>query len=151
VAILHPDGTIEYAANFDYVDKLNTGAADSVVYRVCDSGRVPLCDTAVMFISIGPPSFKIYEAVSSNGDGINDYWRIDGIEAEPYNKNYVRVFDRYNNLVFETKDYNNKENSWQGESNHGLVKGALPEGTYFYTLILDNGKVFSGFVFLKRQ
>lgn len=150
-AILHPDGTIEYTANFDYVDQLSTGSADSVVYRVCDSGRLSLCDTATLFITIGPPSFKIYEAVSSNGDGINDYWRIDGVEAEPYNKNYVRVFDRYNNLVFETKDYNNKENSWQGESNHGLVKGALPEGTYFYTFILDSGQVFSGFVFLKRQ
>jgi gliding motility-associated-like protein len=145
-ATMLSDGTIQYTPTFEYI------GADSIVYRVCDSGKPALCDTAVMFIDVTPPSFKIYEAVSPNGDGLNDYWRIDGVEVAPFDKNLVRIFDRYNNLVFETRDYkNNDGNSWKGDSNHGLVKGSLPEGTYFYSFLLDNGQLFSGFVYLKRQ
>lgn len=140
------DGTIEYTPTYQYM------GPDSIRYRVCDSGFPALCDTAVLFIDVGPAQFKIYEGFSPNGDENNDYWRIDGIEQEPYNNNLVRVFDRFNNLVFETRDYRNNEgNSWRGESNHGLVKGSLPEGTYFYTIRLDNGRLFSGFVLLKRK
>jgi hypothetical protein len=62
------------------------------------------------------------------------------------------VFDRFNNLVFEKRNYNNTEgNFWKGDANHGLVKGGLPEGTYFYNFRLDTGQTFSGFVVLKRQ
>ena len=140
------DGTIEYTPTYQYM------GADSIRYRVCDSGSPSLCDTAVMFIDVGPAEFRIYEGFTPNGDETNDYWRIDGIEQEPYNKNLVRVFDRFNNLVFETRNYRNNEgNSWRGESNHGLVKGSLPEGTYYYYIRLDNGRLFSGFVLLKRK
>jgi gliding motility-associated-like protein len=126
--------------------------ADSVQYRVCDSGRPVLCDTATLHIDVGPAAFKIFEGFSPNNDGNNDYWRIDGVEAEPYNENHVQVFDRYNNLVFETRNYSNNEgNVWRGEANHGLVKGSLPEGTYFYHFRVKNGQSYSGFVVLKRQ
>lgn len=145
-AIINDEGLIEYTPTYEYM------GADSVVYRVCDSGRPSLCDTATLFLNVGPAPFKIYEGFSPNNDGNNDYWRIDGIEAAPYNENTVRIFDRYNNLVFETKNYQNTEgNYWKGESNHGLVKGSLPEGTYFYYFRISTGQVFSGFVVLKRQ
>ncbi|HEU5291517.1 MAG TPA: Ig-like domain-containing protein [Cyclobacteriaceae bacterium] len=140
------NGMIDYTPFYGFI------GADSVVYRVCDSGRRSLCDTATLFINVEPAEFKIYQGFSPNGDGNNDYWRIDGVEVEPYKDNFVQVFDRFNNLVFEKRNYNNTEgNSWKGESNHGLVKGGLPEGTYFYHFRLDNGQTYSGFVVLKRQ
>jgi gliding motility-associated-like protein len=145
-ATMTPDGQINYTPVYGFM------GPDSIVYRVCDSGRRSLCDTATLFINVEPAAFKIYQGFSPNGDGNNDYWRIDGIEVAPYQNNYVQVFDRFNNLVFEKRNYNNTEgNSWKGEANHGLVKGGLPEGTYFYHFRLDNGQTFSGFVVLKRQ
>jgi len=136
------DGTVSYTPKFDYI------GPDSIKYKICDSGN--LCATAVAFINVGYPPFKIYEGVSPNGDEVNDYWRIDGIELFP--DNLVRVFDRYNNVVFETASYSNEKNNWEGQANHGLVRGTLPEGTYFYTVDLGNGEhALSGYVELKRH
>jgi gliding motility-associated-like protein len=89
-------------------------------------------------------------ALSPNNDGANDYWRIDGIEQ--YENNQVRVFDRYNNLVFETIDYDNDSNNWRGQATRGLGGSNLPEGTYYYTVYLGNGRAtYSGYVILKRN
>jgi gliding motility-associated-like protein len=95
-------------------------------------------------------TFKIYEGISPNGDGKNDYWRIDGIEGYPNNS--IRIFDRFNNLVYETHGYSNETNHWTGQSNHGISRDALPDGTYFYAVELGDGKgTKSGYVVLKRH
>lgn len=123
---------------------------DSVRYRVCDSGNPQLCDEAVVFFEVDYSTFKIYEGLSPNNDDLNDYWRISGIERFP--NNTVRVFDRFNNMVFETRGYNNTENNWHGQSNHGISRSNLTEGTYFYVIDLGDGsKVLSGFVILKKN
>lgn len=118
-----------------YTFKVNDGAMDS--------------NEATVSISVTDP-FKVYDGVSPNGDGKNDYWRIDGIESFPHNS--VRLFDRFNNLVYETAGYSNESNNWSGQANHGLVRGSLPDGPYFYSLSLGDGTPpVSGFVVLKRD
>jgi gliding motility-associated-like protein len=93
---------------------------------------------------------RVYQAVSPNGDGKNDYWRIDKIEQYPGNT--VRLFDRFNNLVYETHGYSNETNNWTGQSNHGLTRGNLPDDTYFYWVDLGSGLgKLSGFVILKNH
>jgi len=140
--IVNNDGTISYLPAMDF-----KGAAE-IRYWIHDSGM--LIDSAIVFVEVGPPPFKIYEGVSPNGDGKNDFWRIDGIDAFP--NNLVRVFDRFNNLVFETRGYNSESNYWVGQANHGLVRGTLPEGTYFYSISLGDGSaLLSGYVILKRE
>jgi len=137
-------GVIQYRSTFGY-----TGP-DSIRYRMRDSGKPALYDTAVVFIDVTPAPFKIYETLSPNNDGFNDYWRIDGIEKYPNNR--TRIFDRYGNMVFETKRYSNEENNWRGQSNHGLVRSNLPEGTYYYAVELGDGTdVLSGYIVLKLK
>jgi len=138
------DGNIQYQSNLGFI------GADSIRYKVCDLATPSLCDEGVVFIDVTPAPFKIYNGLSPNGDFLNDYWRIDGIEAFPNNK--VRVFDRYNNLIFETTGYNNSDNTWQGQTNHSLVKGNVSEGTYFYVVDLGDGSgLYSGYVVLKKD
>lgn len=140
--VMHANGIVEYTPVFDYVGE------DSIKYEVCDGGN--LCTTAVAFIQVGYPSFKIYDGVSPNGDGKNDYWRIDGIEQYPNNS--VKIFDRFNNLVYATSSYTNENNNWTGQANHGEFRSTLPEGTYYYSVNLGDGEhPISGFVMLKRQ
>jgi gliding motility-associated-like protein len=92
----------------------------------------------------------VYQGVSPNGDGKNDYWRIDKIEEYPGNT--VRIFDRFNNLVYETHGYSNETNNWAGQSNHGVARGILPEDTYFYWVDLGSGSgTYSGYVVLKNH
>jgi gliding motility-associated-like protein len=143
-ARLFSDGTVRYTTELSFV------GTDSLYYRVYDDG-VPSRDSlGVVIFIVDFPAFKIYDALSPNNDGQNDYWRINGIERFP--RNHVRIFDRYNNLVFEMRSYNNETRAWRGDANHGLTRGSLPEGTYYYTVDLGNGRdLYKGFVVLKRS
>jgi gliding motility-associated-like protein len=88
---------------------------------------------------------------SPNGDGNNDAWIIRDIERYP--NNVIKVFNRWGNLVYETKGYNNNDNVWYGQSNGKLTIGDLkvPDGTYFYVIDLgDGGKALGGYIIVKR-
>ena len=64
----------------------------------------------------------------------------------------MRLFDRYNNIIFEMSGYNNDDRVWVGQSNEGLSRRDVPDGTYFYIINLGDGsKILSGFVMLKRE
>jgi large repetitive protein len=71
---------------------------------------------------------KAYNIMSPNGDGVNDKWVIDNIDAYPNNE--IKIFDRTGRAIYSKKGY---DNSWDGTLN-GLP---LAEGTYFY--IIDFG------------
>jgi gliding motility-associated-like protein len=79
------------------------------------------------------PKLNIPQFFTPNGDGINDYWKIVGIEDFP--KNDVQFFNRYGQLVYNKVTY---DNSWNGKVNTTLVMksklsdGIIPMGTYYY-------------------
>jgi len=84
--------------------------------------------------STEPCQITIYNGFTPNGDGINDNWVIENIENFPDNK--VSIFNRWGNKVWDTKDYNNTSNFWNGQSQTGSV---LTSGTYFYVIEIDKG------------
>ncbi len=91
------------------------------------------------------------KGVSPDGDGINDFWRIVGINAFPQNQ--VKIFNRWGNVVWETAGYNNFDRVFVGTGNQLTSLGAdeLPEGTYFYSITLGDGTdPLQGFFVLKR-
>ena len=144
VAILSSDG------NFSYQSDVTFRGIDSLVYQICDDGIPQQCGQGTLVIVVGDLPLRPYQGITPNGDGDNDYWRIDGIDF--YTENKVRVFDRFNNLVFEMAGYNNENKVWKGEANRGLVTGGLPDETYFYNIDLGDGSApVSGFVVLKRK
>ncbi|HCM77441.1 MAG TPA: hypothetical protein DIS90_13735 [Cytophagales bacterium] len=142
--LLNPDGTFSYRS-----DRTFRGI-DSLVYQVCDNVIPSACAQGTLIIIVGDLPLKPYQGFTPNGDGNNDYWRIEGIDF--YVENKVRIFDRFNNLVFEMFGYNNENKIWRGDANHGIETSGLPEGTYFYNIDLGDGsKPVSGFVVLKRN
>lgn len=80
---------------------------------------------------------NIYNAVSNNNDGFNDFFEIGCITDFP--NNTVRIFNRAGTLVYEGKGYDNENVLFDGISNKGisLLGTELPDGTYFY--IIDKG------------
>lgn len=77
----------------------------------------------------------IYNLVSPDGDGKNDYFVIDNINKYPNNK--VEVFNRWGVKVYETTDYDNAQNNnvFRGYSEGRVTVNKnekLPTGTYFY-------------------
>nr|MBB6232349.1 gliding motility-associated-like protein [Mucilaginibacter sp. FT3.2] len=72
----------------------------------------------------------VHQAVSPNGDGINDYLYIEGINNYPQNS--VVVFNRNGVLIWEGPGYDNGSRRFDGHSNE---TGALQQaGTYFYKI-----------------
>lgn len=84
----------------------------------------------------------LFNQFSPNGDGVNDYLRINCIENYPNNK--ISIFNRYGSEVYARTNYNN---SWTGTwKNKGL-----PNGTYFYVLDLaDGSEVKKGWIQIIR-
>jgi len=90
---------------------------------------------------------------SPDGDGVNEFWRIDGIENYP--DNLVTIYNRLGNTVFQIQGYDNNTRVFYGEANksRGLGANELPEGTYFFDIQIDgpnNLRQLKGFLVLKR-
>ncbi len=81
----------------------------------------------------------IYNAVSTNGDGANDYFLIDNIQKYP--NNTVQIYNRWGVKVFETTAYDTTGNVFAGFSDgKGTINKneKLPTGTYYYILTYEH-------------
>ena len=80
---------------------------------------------------------------SPNGDGKNDRWNLDFIEAFP--NTTVQVFNRWGQVVFESNRYTTP---WDGSYNGK----AIPSGTYYYIIDLKDDKFepFTGPITIMR-
>lgn len=77
----------------------------------------------------------IYQGVTPDGDGLNDYFIIDNIEQFPTNN--VTIFNRWGRKVYETTSYNSRGNVFNGYAQgKGVVNQGemLPTGTYYYVV-----------------
>ncbi len=84
---------------------------------------------------LGERGIEVFNAVSPNDDGKNDFMRIRNIELYPDNR--VIIFNRWGDPVFDMTGYNNDQKNFRGESNLNGTK--LPGGTYFYSIDLKDG------------
>ncbi|QTE36844.1 gliding motility-associated C-terminal domain-containing protein [Mucilaginibacter gossypii] len=80
-------------------------------------------------ITISLSAIDIPNAFTPNGDGKNDYWKINN--AQNYPQAIVQIFTRYGQKVFESKGY-----SVPFDGTYNGTK--LPSGVYYY--ILNLGK-----------
>ena len=79
---------------------------------------------------------NVSDAITPNGDGINDTWMIYNIENHP--NSIVRVFNRWGSQVFYSRNY---QNNWDGSYKNNT--DTLPESSsYYYQIDLDgNGSI----------
>jgi gliding motility-associated-like protein/uncharacterized repeat protein (TIGR01451 family) len=115
-------------------------------------------DPTIVEITYLPPYFEIFTLVTSNQDGLNDYFKIAGIENFPDNN--VKIYNRWGVLVFEVDNYGNNvdsENVFKGFSGGRITINkdeGLPFGTYFYVIEFyrDNPgrKTYSGYLYLNN-
>ncbi len=131
-----PDGTVSYSPAKGYCDEKTP---DSFTYTLCSSLG---CDTATVFITVECKSLHVFNAFSPNGDGINDFFIINGLQNFPNHK--LQIFNRWGNLIYEAVKYqNNWAGTWEGRD--------VPDGTYIYMLDLGDGsKPLKGTVYIRR-
>ena len=84
---------------------------------------------------INPGDVVIYNGVTPDGDGMNDYFIIDNIWLYP--QNTVRIYNRWGKEVYHTESYNSTGNVFTGiAQGKGIVSQGepLPTGTYYYVV-----------------
>ncbi|MFK7833233.1 MAG: T9SS type B sorting domain-containing protein [Winogradskyella sp.] len=96
------------------------------------------CGVATLEIPvIGYPKY-----FTPNGDGVNDTWQLKGISSAHQFRTTIYIFNRYGKLLKELEPLN----GWDGTLN-----GAdLPTSDYWFRVILEDGRQFSGHFTLKR-
>ncbi len=114
--------------------------------------------TVVILPGVLPTTFEIFNGITPNGDGLNDFFNIFGIQN--WRNNNVKIFNRWGVLVFETNGYggsDGKQNVFRGLSEGRVTvqeEKELPTGTYFYILTFpaDNpGKdSYNGYLYINR-
>ena len=115
---------------------------DGSLYRVIIQQKAFACSqpytsnsTKIIYSDLFIPS-----GFSPNGDGINDFWQIVGIDKYP--KTIVYIYNRLGVKVFSSDNY---KNDWNGFYNGNKV----PNGTYFYEVILGTNITKKGYVYVK--
>ena len=84
----------------------------------------------------------IPQAITPNGDGLNDVWAL--LNMDPANQYVVKVFNRSGGLVYQADNYFSL-NNWDGDR--------LPDGSYWYRIEeinSTNTEVFTGGLYLQR-
>ncbi|WP_310556422.1 gliding motility-associated C-terminal domain-containing protein, partial [Flavobacterium sp.] len=136
IVVNYPVPTIDLVTG-DIVIPAGTPAGTyTIVYQICQVLNPSICDTATVTIVVVPENeIGIYNHITPNGDGDNEFFFIDGIENFP--NNTVEIYNRWGVLVYEANGYNNANFKFVGTSNGRVtvqVNADLPEGTYYYIL-----------------
>ena len=105
---------------------------------------------------VGPAVFEIFNGITPNGDGLNDFFEIRGIADYPNNN--VKIYNRWGVLVFETDGYNESDNVFRGVSNGRATINQgreLPTGTYYYILTFgaetpEGRSSYNGYLYINR-
>lgn len=91
----------------------------------------------------------IYNAVSPNNDGLNDFFFINGLRNIFLNFK-LAVYNRWGRLIW-TGD--NSKPDWNGKAENTVGNDDAPGGTYYYILYLNDPEYpnpMNGYLFLKR-
>ncbi|MEP3205437.1 MAG: gliding motility-associated C-terminal domain-containing protein, partial [Gilvibacter sp.] len=94
--------------------------------------------TVVILPEVLSAVFEIFNGVTPDGDGVNDFFRIVGIQDFPDNN--MQIFNRWGVLVYETEGYGGSDgetNVFRGKSEGRVTikdSNLLPTGTYYYVL-----------------
>ena len=88
--------------------------------------------------------FSIINTLTPNGDGINDYWKLSGLDVFPESST-LQIFDKFGNLVY--KQISNTEFIWDGKFNGRNVT----TDAYWYLINAADGRIYNGWILLKNR
>lgn len=133
------EGDYEYSVNGEdyqdsgYFEKIEPGIV-SVYVRDKNGCGITTREVNVL----GYPKF-----FTPNGDGINDFWQITGVNDEFEADALIAIYDRFGSMVTQISP---TSSGWSGKSNAFMY----PASDYWFRVILRSGREFTGHFTLKR-
>lgn len=159
VTVTFPDGSIGTAVanstgSYGPISSILPQANGTIKVKAKDiAGNVSVLTTVPFTVTTC--EIEVFNAVSDNGDGINDVLNIRGLECYP--DNTVEIYNRWGVLVFERTSYNNDNRAFKGVSEGKVTinqSEELPVGTYFYIFKYKdsnlNAHEKAGYLYLNR-
>lgn len=119
---------------------------ENITLQVCDIYSA--CTQQAFSIEV-VGAIEIFNALSPNHDDKNDIFLIEHIEKlEDTRRNYVTIYNRWGDIVWEGANYNNASIVFMGKSKNN---DDLPSGTYFFKIEFPGGrKAQTGYLSLKK-
>lgn len=138
--VLSAVGNYEYSLdNFTWQDSnifTNLASGEYTAYVRTKSGCI-----------IGQKKFSIFNiqnAITPNGDGNNDTWKINGLESYPGTEIYL--YDRKGFVILK-EIITKKPFVWDGKYHQQPVA----TGNYWYTIKVSDGRTYSGWLLVKNR
>ena len=104
-------------------------------------------DSITVVININTVTNEISDlipnAISPNGDGKNDIWKLEFIQLLHTNAEVI-IVNRWGQTIFESIGYTNP---WDGTFNSELV----PEGTYYYIIKISDSEIYKGTILVLKS
>ncbi|AZQ57490.1 gliding motility-associated C-terminal domain-containing protein [Maribacter sp. MJ134] len=149
-------GTFNSTAQF----RLSTGTADGITAHSVtitsansDDCELTLPIDVLESCSTIPLPKVTNDLIDSNRIDL-EILNISGIENFP--ENLVKIYNRWGAIVYEVRNYDNRENSFNGKANTKLIVSQdenLPNGVYFYVIEFkigtDDYQKISGYLYKK--
>jgi gliding motility-associated-like protein/uncharacterized repeat protein (TIGR01451 family) len=129
---------LEYTPMNGYCNSRTEASPDWFDYEICSNG---ICDDARVFIGVNCNSIIVYNGISPNYDGHNDELIIEGLDS--FEKHQIHIYNRWGNEVFSSSNY---QNNWDGT----FEGKALPDGTYFYLVKLNDEITITGYIQIQK-
>ncbi|MEG0925194.1 DUF7948 domain-containing protein [Chryseobacterium sp.] len=138
--ILSETGSFEYSLD-------NSTWQDSNIFTNLSLGEYTVYVRTKAGCIMGQKKFSIFNipnVITPNGDGINDTWRIAGLENYPGTE--VLLYDRRGMLIFKETI---KKAPFQWNGKYDLQP--IPTGSYWYTIQVSDGRNYSGWLLIKNR
>lgn len=137
-----------------WIDEGGVASKDEKIVTTAVTGYGVFTFAKVLVEDTPEENLIVYNGLSPNGDGRNDFFFIKGIELFP--DNTVEIYNRWGVKVFETRGYDNNGSRFDGYS-HGRAtfnnNELLPVGTYFYIIKYKDGnsmRDLSGYLYINQ-
>ena len=130
------------------VSGLTPGTYSVKVVSSSTSSAIPIDSVEIQNIVITdnfvPCLIEVFNGVTPNGDGHNDFFYISNIDQYP--DNVVDIYNRWGQQLAHIPGYNNVDKKWGGTING--TDNLAPTGTYFYIINLNdkNSKPIKGWI-----
>ena len=122
----------------DKVNGLVPGTYSVLVVSTCTATSAVDSVSIQNIIILGssePCVLEVFNGMTPNGDGLNDFFYIKNIDQYP--DNVVDIYNRCGQQLAHIPGYNNIDKKWDGTINDTKTPAAT--GTYFYVIDLGKG------------
>ena len=129
--IIPINGMVPYDTTANVYFFNQSGTPSNENYTIIVTDQCLFKDTITVNLQTVDCNIIVPNVVTPNGDGINDFFRINGLEN--FSGSSLNVFNRWGNKIYTSDDY---KNDWSPK---------VSDGTYFYIINISDGRKFNGF------